>query len=74
MAARGEDDAHRRSQRRERVPPGSPKGWFWGLRSDGADAKMPFGFPIHFKSGRGTLARHDIKVANRPQFRAGRGV
>ena len=26
MAARGEDDANRRPQRHERVPPGSPKG------------------------------------------------
>jgi hypothetical protein len=35
-AARGEDDAHRRPQRHERVPPGSPK----GVAGDGAPARV----------------------------------
>jgi hypothetical protein len=34
--ARGEDDTHRRPQRHERVPPGSPK----GVAGDGALARL----------------------------------
>jgi hypothetical protein len=45
-AARGEDDAHRRPQRHERVPPGSRK----GVSGDGAPARAVLKWRFKFRS------------------------
>jgi hypothetical protein len=45
-AARGEDDAHRRPQRHERVPPGSPK----GVAGDSAPARLVLKWRFKFLS------------------------
>ena len=61
-AARGEDDGHRRPQRHERVPLGSPK----GVPGDGAPARVVLKWRFKFRSLRWGNAKQTARLPAPP--------